>query len=121
MSSTSPSIPEGCTGELDAGLLVHDSETCPQHEGAPHEIAQFAATLARQYRLPVAELLQSALDCSAEYEPGRQQPLSVYIVRSENGEREWHAESTAHAREQHDEAFGDEPGETILGVRKARG
>jgi hypothetical protein len=121
MSSTSHGIPEGCTGELDAGVLVHNDKTCPQHERLPHQIATFAANLARQHGLPVGELLQAALHRSGDYEPDSKQQLSVYVVRSENGERRWQAESTEHAREQHDEAFGEEPGETVLGVRKARG
>lgn len=45
--------------------------------------------------------------------------LTRYLVRSENGEREWHAEDAVHAREQHDDAFAGEPGETLIAVTLA--
>jgi len=121
MSSTVQSIPDGCTGELDADELVHNAETCQRHENVPHRIATFAANLARQHGWPVEELLRSAITCAAGYVPEEASDLHVYLVRSENGVRGWHAEDAAHAREQHTEAFGDEPGETVLGVRKANG
>ena len=44
--------------------------------------------------------------------------LHIYVVRTANGEREWHAEDTQHAREQHDDAFAGEPGETIIAIRR---
>lgn len=39
--------------------------------------------------------------------------MRIYVVTSELGERRWHAEDADHAREQHDDAFPDEP---ILGT-----
>jgi hypothetical protein len=53
---------------------------------------------------------------AARLPPG--DPLHIYIVTSENGEREWHADSASHAREQHLDAFDGDPGEAILAVRK---
>lgn len=38
-----------------------------------------------------------------------------YVVRSDTGERVWHADNTDHAREQHRDTF---PEETILEVRR---
>lgn len=40
-----------------------------------------------------------------------------YVVRTQNGERTWFADDAEHAREQHLDAFGGEPGEDILEVR----
>lgn len=44
-------------------------------------------------------------------------PLQNYIVVTDNGERDWQAEDADHARDQHEDAFADEPGETIISVR----
>jgi hypothetical protein len=43
-----------------------------------------------------------------------------YVVRTQNGERTWFADDAEHAREQHLDAFGGEPGEDILEVRIPR-
>jgi len=44
----------------------------------------------------------------------------VYTVVTANGERNWTADNSGHAREQHEEAFGSEPGETITDVYLTR-
>ena len=36
-------------------------------------------------------------------------PLQHYTVATAHGVRVWHAESACHAREQHQDAFPDEP------------
>jgi hypothetical protein len=41
-----------------------------------------------------------------------------WISRSLNGEREWTADDEDHVREQHNNAFGDDPDEKILDVRR---
>lgn len=41
---------------------------------------------------------------------------TVYVVVTDFGEREWHADDYAHAREQHTDAFGMEVDEQILDV-----
>ncbi len=40
--------------------------------------------------------------------------LQTYVITSEPGERRWQAEDADHAREQHEDAFPDEP---LLSVR----
>ena len=51
------------------------------------------------------------------YDPfSAHQPTRLYTVRTDNGDRHWHADSAQHAREQHDLAFAGEPGETIREV-----
>jgi hypothetical protein len=47
------------------------------------------------------------------HKPSSTSLTRVYTVRTANGDRDWHADNARHAREQHDEAFGGEPGETI--------
>lgn len=51
------------------------------------------------------------------YDPFPATTLDCYTVRTvNNGERQWQAESPMHAREQHVDAFGGQPGEEILAV-----
>lgn len=49
----------------------------------------------------------------------RRASLRRFIVISENGERVWWAESKVHAEEQHENAFGGQEGEAIIGTRLA--
>lgn len=49
-----------------------------------------------------------------EYDPFDRSHLAhAYRIVTKNGERNWTAEDAEHARRQHEEAFGGEPGETI--------
>jgi hypothetical protein len=122
------SVPDGCNGEIQRGALVHSNGTCIRHNSLPYRLAAFAATLADEYGWPADELLQSAVPYSKEAETshqthsnGREAPsgaLHLYVVRTANGERQWHAEDANHAREQHTEAHGGQPGEAITGVRR---
>jgi hypothetical protein len=131
---THPTVPDGCNGHFADGVLVHNSGTCIRHQSLPYRLAAFAATLAAEYGWPVDELLQSAIPYSEEAEASHQTPagetgrrgggdasrgLHPYIVRTANGEREWQAEDKQHAREQHNEAFGGQPGEAITAIRRA--
>jgi hypothetical protein len=51
------------------------------------------------------------------YDPFAPDQLArVYAVVTENGERNWAADNYDQAREQHEEAFGGEPGEAIQDV-----
>jgi hypothetical protein len=51
------------------------------------------------------------------YDPFAPDQLArVYAVVTENGERNWTADNYDHARAQHEEAFGGEPGEAIEDV-----
>ena len=45
--------------------------------------------------------------------------LRDYVITSPLGKRTWQAEDAAHAREQHLDAFPDDPDERILSVRLA--
>lgn len=70
---------------------------------------------------------RSPIDWADYAAPARSEPApqpkdgrrSVWIVQTQNGDREWHADSAQHAREQHNEAFTGEPGEDIIEVRLA--
>jgi hypothetical protein len=44
--------------------------------------------------------------------------LQNYTVLTANGERTWQSEDACHAREQHEDAFANEPGEKIISVRR---
>jgi hypothetical protein len=123
-SGTPATVPDGCTGAIVDGVLVHNNATCIRHHGLPYRLAAFAATLADEYGWPVDELLQSAIPYSREAEASHRRlgpsELHVYVVRSCNGEREWQAVDEQHAREQHEDAFAGEPGEAIIAVRRAQ-
>jgi hypothetical protein len=41
-----------------------------------------------------------------------------YIVTTSMGDRRWVADDADHAREQHEDAFGDDPSEAILEIRR---
>jgi hypothetical protein len=64
---------------------------------------------------PTGDVVQHAYD---PFDP--EQLTRTYAVVSENGERNWIAEDAEHARRQHEEAFGSEPGETITDVYLSR-
>lgn len=40
--------------------------------------------------------------------------LRIFEVQTFNGVRDWYADDAAHALEQHDEAFGGDPGEIVI-------
>ncbi|MGH2903568.1 MAG: hypothetical protein ACRDK7_08305 [Solirubrobacteraceae bacterium] len=48
-------------------------------------------------------------------------PLQNHTVVTANGERTWQAEDACHAREQHEDAFADQPGEKIISLRRESG
>ena len=66
--------------------------------------------------------LQREIDESLAGRPmkDRTHILRDYVITSPAGERTWQAEDAAHAREQHLDAFPDDPDEKILSVRLAR-
>ncbi|HEY3830183.1 MAG TPA: hypothetical protein VGL57_13400 [Solirubrobacteraceae bacterium] len=64
---------------------------------------------------PTEDVVQHAYD---PFDPD--QLARVYTVLTANGERNWTADDPEHARRQHEESFGGEPGETIEDVYLTR-
>ncbi len=50
------------------------------------------------------------------YLPAPPAGLRDFVITTANGERNWLADDEAHAREQHADAFGGDPGEDIVSV-----
>jgi len=42
--------------------------------------------------------------------------MQIYVIQTDTGYRVWQADDVEHALEQHEDAFGDDPNERVLGI-----